>query len=328
MLRHSLAALLLILSPALALVAGCGDEHGSTTATTARVVSERLVDARTRDLEIESPALGQTVGVRLLLPTDWSEHGRRWPVLYVLHGAEALGATPPANYLSWSERTRIAELTADSDVLVVMPEGGNVGWYSDWYNDGAGGPPGWETFHLVELREILERFYRAGDRRAIAGLSMGGFGAASYAARQVGMFQAVAAYSAPLTSLQPLAQTIITVSLSLQRFDRNALWGDPARQAEIWAAHDPFSLAANLKEIPVFVSSGNGDPGPFDAPGTGTDGLESAALQSSQLFAGHLAGLGGNVTTDFYGAGTHSWAYWDRELERSLPMLLEAIGAS
>jgi S-formylglutathione hydrolase FrmB len=32
------------------------------------------------------------------------------------------------------------------------------------------------------------------------------------------------------------------------------------------------------------------------------------------------------VTTDFYGPGTHTWPYWERELHRSLPMLLDALG--
>ena len=32
------------------------------------------------------------------------------------------------------------------------------------------------------------------------------------------------------------------------------------------------------------------------------------------------------VTTDFYGPGTHTWPYWERELHRSLPLLLGALG--
>ena len=32
------------------------------------------------------------------------------------------------------------------------------------------------------------------------------------------------------------------------------------------------------------------------------------------------------VTVDAYGDGTHSWEYWDHELRKSLPLLLEAVG--
>ncbi|MFI7299542.1 alpha/beta hydrolase-fold protein [Streptomyces sp. NPDC050121] len=38
------------------------------------------------------------------------------------------------------------------------------------------GPPVWETFHLGELRPLLEHSYGAGTRRVVAGLSMGGLG--------------------------------------------------------------------------------------------------------------------------------------------------------
>jgi diacylglycerol O-acyltransferase / trehalose O-mycolyltransferase len=32
------------------------------------------------------------------------------------------------------------------------------------------------------------------------------------------------------------------------------------------------------------------------------------------------------VTADFYRHGTHDWRFWERELERSLALLLPAIG--
>ncbi len=40
--------------------------------------------------------------------------------------------------------------------IVVMPEGGSQGWYTDWYGTDLDGhtpdpPPAWETFHLREL---------------------------------------------------------------------------------------------------------------------------------------------------------------------------------
>jgi diacylglycerol O-acyltransferase / trehalose O-mycolyltransferase len=51
-------------------------------------------------------------------------------------------------------------------VLVVMPDAGQVGFYSDWFNRGRGGPPRWGTLHLTEPRRLLERDWRAGNRRA------------------------------------------------------------------------------------------------------------------------------------------------------------------
>jgi diacylglycerol O-acyltransferase/trehalose O-mycolyltransferase len=211
-----------------------------------------------------------------------------------------------------------------------MPEGGNVGWYSDWFNDGAGGGPQWETFHLCELRGILERDYRAGTERAIAGLSMGGMGATSYAARHPGMFRAAASFSGMLTTEKNWAAVQLT--LSLQGFGATDLWGsgnpaDSDRRLDVWAKHDPFALADQLVSIPVFVSSGNGDPGPLDTTKTSPDLTEQTTYAAAQDFSEKLGALGGNLTTDFYGAGTHSWPYWEQELHRAFPMLMQAIGA-
>src|SRR3712207_7246752 len=64
--------------------------------------------------------------------------------------------------------------------------------------------PGWETFHLTELRQILERGLGAGDRRAIAGLSMGGFGAMSYAGRRPELFRRSEEHTSELQSRQYL----------------------------------------------------------------------------------------------------------------------------
>ena len=66
-----------------------------------------------------------------------------------------------------------------------MPEAGWNGWYSDWWNNGNGGDPAWETFHTQELRRLLERDWGAGPRRVVAGLSMGGQGALMYAVEYV-----------------------------------------------------------------------------------------------------------------------------------------------
>ena len=48
-------------------------------------------------------------------------------------------------------------LTEDLDILVVMPDGGDYGFYSDGWDAGAGGRPLWETYHLEELPRLLEK---------------------------------------------------------------------------------------------------------------------------------------------------------------------------
>jgi S-formylglutathione hydrolase FrmB len=118
----------------------------------ASVVAEEQVGPHLVDLTVQSPALGRTAKVRLLTPNGWERRhrGDRWPVFYLLHGC-------CDTYDSWTRETDVEELRQLREVLVVLPEAGPVGWYSDWCNHGAGGPPAWETFHLRELRRLLER---------------------------------------------------------------------------------------------------------------------------------------------------------------------------
>ena len=223
--------------------------------------------------------------------------------------------------------TDVASIPQLRRVLVVMPEAGDTGFYSDWLNHGAGGAPAWETFHLTELRRILESSYGAGPDRTVAGLSMGGFGALSYAGRHPGMFRAAASFSGVSDPLyQPGGPENIVAIATGQGADPYALWGDPVADHAVWAAHDPYDLAPSLLSLPVFLSCGDGTAGPFDPPGA-TSAFETLFLAENQHLADHLRALGDHrLVTDFYGPGTHSWPYWQRELHRSLPMLLDAMG--
>jgi diacylglycerol O-acyltransferase/trehalose O-mycolyltransferase len=296
------------------LAVGCGNgaeparQHASIGAS---VRAEARVGPRLLDLTVGSGAVGGDVNVRLLTPVGWSRDGRRWPVLYLLHGC-------CDTYVSWTRSTDVETLARLRNVLVVMPEGGEVGFYSDWV-DG----PAWERFHLGELRALLERDYGAGTRRAIAGLSMGGLGAMGYAARHRGMFGAAASFSGVL---RPLADARWLLELFGQfADDALAIWGDPDARREVWAAHDPTELADRLRGIALFVSSGDGRPGPYEPPGAGGDPLERAVLAESRAFAAALRRLGIPVQIDFYGRGTHAWPYFERELRRALPLLLRPL---
>src|SRR5713101_1612190 len=223
-----------------------------------RIVATTVLSARMRDLTVASPALGGTVKVRLLLPVHYSARpGGRWPVLYLLHGC-------CDTYQSWTRSTDVEALTAHSDVLVVMPDGGKAGFYSDWLTG-----PRWETFHLVELRRILERDYRASKVMAVAGASMGGLGALAYAARHPGLFRAAASFSGivdtRLTPQEPLRYVDLVRS---QGEDPSHLWGDPRGDSAVWAAHNPYDLAPRLRGTQLFVAVGTGQPGPLDPAGT------------------------------------------------------------
>jgi S-formylglutathione hydrolase FrmB len=267
-----------------------------------------------RDLTVDSPALGASVRVRLLLPASYAARPeRRWPVLYLLHGC-------CDSYLSWTRSTDVEALTTRSDVLVVMPAGGTAGFYSDWR---AG--PAWERFHLGELPRLLAASYRAGTPRAVAGVSMGGLGALDYAARHPGMFAAAASFSGIVhTRLTPGESAAYQRLVRSQGGDPDRLWGDPATDADLWRAHNPYDLAPGLAGIGLFVSVGSGARGPLDPPGTAPDAIEQSLAAENAALADRLRELNIPAQIDFYGPGTHSWLYWQRELHRAWPMLEHA----
>ncbi|MFP1629006.1 alpha/beta hydrolase [Streptomyces sp. 5K101] len=313
-------------APAAATVAGEREADASRGPAPhgAEVVAVTSVADRQIDLSVRSQALGgRTVKVRLLTPDGWdpSDRRRHWPTFWLLHGC-------CGDYTSWTRLTDVAETDSLRNVLVVMPEAGWNGWYSDWWNHGQGGDPAWETFHTVELRRLLERHWGAGSHRVVAGLSMGGQGALQYAARHPGMFKAAAAYSGsahPLLNDESVDR--IMGFFAGQGNDPLRVWGDPVAQRRIWQAHDPFHLAKRLTSVPVYLSCGDGATGPLDPPGR-TSALEADFNRQNHALAAELERVGAkHVTTHFYGPGTHGWAYWERELHASLPVLLGALRA-
>lgn len=285
-------------------------------------VAGNLVDtgavpiARARELTIDSPAVG-IVQVLLLLPGGFDAHpSTRWPVLYLLPGQSG-------GHLAWTNWGDMEARTAKTDLLVVIPDQGaddpNGASFTDWWNGGKGGPPMWETFHLFELRQLLERNWQAGDKRVIAGVSAGGYGAMEYATRHPGMFLFAGSYSGPF---HPTG--------AAWGPEPNDKWGDPVAQADVWKAHDPCLNAAALKGTALFVSYGNGEPGALDdyavSPGDPTGEVERFVAAEGAAFVKRLGELKIPVTVYAYGNGTHNLAYFQRAFDRSLPLILKALG--
>ncbi|GAA3442452.1 alpha/beta hydrolase [Planomonospora venezuelensis] len=290
----------------------------------AQVVQEKWLGERAVDVMVSSPSVDAILPVRLLLPKGWSKRAKRtWPVLYLLHGGVD-------DYTSWTRMTGIEELTENLDMIVVMPEAGRAGNYSNWFNKGRGGPPAWETFHTYEVRRLLEIGYRAGTRRAVSGLSMGAYGAMKYAARHRGMFRFAGAHSGVMSTRLPGIPDLIMNAQAAEKQDPKALWGDPIKNANVWKANDPSAYARNLRGVSIYISSGTTSlNGELDPPGTPWHPAhlgEPVSAYTTRHLVAKLRLYGVRPVVNLYKNGTHSWPYWEREFRRSFPMILKALG--
>jgi diacylglycerol O-acyltransferase/trehalose O-mycolyltransferase len=289
----------------------------------ATVTAEDQVNSSTLDITVSSPAAGTTVQVELLLPPGWSASGTTtFPVLYMLHGC-----CDPFN--GWSQNTNIAQQTAGAPVIIAEPDGGPVGFYSNWFNGGAGGE-GFETFTATELPQILASGFHASGVQAIAGASTGGGAALFIAAHNPGAYKAVASYSG--LDCTELPQSIATIDAAMVRADVSPdnLWGSPTAQKSIWQQHDPCFLAPQLAGTQVFLSTGTGFTASGQqttcSAGIGGNILESDVATGVQTLATTLKADNIPFTSDFYQGGCHDWPFWQTAFGVSWPLLQSALG--
>ena len=87
----------------------------------------------------------------------------------------------------------------------------------------------------------------------------------------------------------------------------------------------PVRSRQDLLTTPLFISVGNGQPGPLNRGGA-PDRIEEALHAENVAFKAHLTQLDAAATFDFYGPGGHDWPYWQRELHRAWPFLSKALG--
>jgi len=293
------------------------DPPADTAEDGPRVVSETWLDDRTVDLRVDSPAVGQVVPVRILLPAGWAARpDRRWPVLHLLHGAHD-------DYTSWTRETDIEEFTADKDMITVMPSAGPTGFPTAWWNFGRNDTD-YETFQVEEVDQLLRRDYRASDVRAVGGVSTGGYGAMAFAARRPGTFAAAASYSGILHTTHPGVPVLVQAIVAREGLLSWLLWGHPWLQRSLWDDRNPYQRAAALRGTSLYISAGSGVAGgDGDVEG---EILESALWPSTRSFTRRLESLGVPATVHLYSGGSHGWQFWQREFRSSWPMLTESLG--
>jgi diacylglycerol O-acyltransferase/trehalose O-mycolyltransferase len=262
--------------------------------------------------------------VRVLLPNAYTTSCRRYPVLYLLHGVSD-------TYRTWAERSDVVAFTKRAPLIVVMPDGGRAGqagWYSDWKD----GSRQWETFHTKVLVRFVDRAFRTNGRRAVAGTSMGGFGAMSYAARHRGLYRAAASFSGDVDTMYaaPSSGVFYSAVRDYAGTPGPGVWGDQVSDETTWRSHNPTDRAADLAGTALYIAAGSGTPGGSegeDPEDPGGYAFEHFIFQKNVQFTSALDRNSVPYTQDLYTGGYHDWPYWQRDLHRALPWLVQKLGA-
>ena len=298
----------------IALAAGlavAGPAYGAPKLVTWKHTASRFVDpakAQFNDVPAEAPASPKSLPVNVLLP-DGFARTKRYPVLYLLHGHGD-------SYWSWfaPKNGDLLNTARGFPGIVVMPEAGQ-GWYTDWWNGGTRGSPGWESYHLRELIPLVERRLpiRRGRRwHAIAGLSMGGEATMYYAAQRPDYFGSAAAFSPPVSIQRPEWPA----GFNTQGQDYATVFGSV--DGFYATGHNPLRLVANLRWTRLFVGVGDGTPQtPDDVDNVFGQVAERELRAHADEFVPAARAAGASVTYEPLG-GVHDWPYWRRYLRDAI----------
>jgi S-formylglutathione hydrolase FrmB len=249
-----------------------------------------------RDVTFYSAALRRDMQYRVVLPKALVS-GEKLPVLYLLHGRGE-------GFRDWSNDSDVARF-AERRMILVMPEG-----RGSYYTNSAAHPQDRYEDYIVDdlVRDVESKFPAARDRaqRAIAGVSMGGFGAVKLALKHPRLF----GFAAGLSPALDVPSRPFSIQRALTWREHRAIFG-PWDSA--WSrANDPYVLArsADPAETPfLYLSCGD----------------QEGLLPANRKFAALLAARG--FQYEFHAAaGGHNWNQWNRELPHMFESLLQHMG--
>jgi len=247
-------------------------------------------------IQFQSKLVDATLPYKVILPQGYRESRlTRYPVLYLLHGHGG-------HYTDWVTRTNVADYASQYRMIVVMPEGND-----SWYVDSAGvATDKYESYILKELIPDVDKRYRtiqARYGRAVAGLSMGGYGAIKYGLKYPATFVFAASMSG---------------AFGVTRYTQTEMGGsnwEPFLKtfgpidSETRKSNDVFEIArglspARVSSLPYFYF----DCGTEDAAQHFKANRELSEIFLEKKIAHEYRELPGN----------HSWAYWDQQVQEVL----------
>lgn len=146
-----------------------------------------------RDRQLDSRYLEDSVArYNIYLPKDYATSGKTYPVLYLFHGVMD-------DHSAWTAKGNVKSITDKAvkegiiePFIIVMPDGFNCFYVNGAKLSGKKREGNdWESYFWKELKPMIEKKYpvRKGKANtAIAGNSMGGYGAVYHAFNYPGRF--------------------------------------------------------------------------------------------------------------------------------------------
>ena len=240
---------------------------------------------------IYSPSLKAYSKFNVVLPPNYYMSDERFITIYLLHGYTG-------DYNDWVSRTNIVKYSKDYNFIIVTPDGKNS-WYVNAVNKKNSN---YENFIVKDLIPYIGKNYRALDTkhgRAIAGLSMGGYGALRLALKYPGTFFYSAAFSGAFHMPENIAKSkddknnkLIQESMEIFGADAGDFWNDC----------DVYKLIekASVSSLPyLYISCGKDDwPDLFESNKMVVNDLQKKKV----LYEYHEL------------PGAHNWMYWDKAI--------------
>ena len=255
-------------------------------------------------VQLQSKLVGATLPYNVILPAGYDKSKTtRYPVLYLLHGLTG-------HYDNWVSRTQLTEHAAQFQMIIVTPEGNN-----GWYTDSATVPTDrYESYIIQELIPDVQQRYRtieARTGRAVAGLSMGGYGALKFGVKHPELLAFAASMSGALNAA---TWTEGELSGGFASVWRTLVPVFGAMDSPVRAANDVFKL---YRELPAERITAL----PYLYLDCGT---EDGLLQSNRNLADILQGR--KIPHEYRELpGAHNWPYWNRQVMEVLRIAVTKV---
>lgn len=239
-------------------------------------------------IEVMSQAMGRNIKNVVVMPQQYFddvEDNNKYPVLYLLHGADGC-------YNDWSRKADLHRLADQYNVIIVCPDG-----QDSWYFDSPIDPKmQFETYVSKELVSYIDSHYRTiANRymRAITGLSMGGHGALFLAFRHPDVFWSCGSMSGNMDITQ-----------FTDRWHIRARLGDYENNPQRWHDHAVCNQLDKVKNCPLKPAQNI----------LIDDGLNDIFIKNNIAIHDKMVEMG--IDHDFtVRPGRHSWTYWVNSLD-------------